>query len=335
MRPTSLKKRSAWVLGAALLVTAAAGLWQARAGTAATRFEKPITIVVTFPPGGGTDLLARRLGERLQQHLGQPVVVDNRPGASGTIGSAYVAKAAPDGHTLLLAPSTFSIAPLVLKTGKQGPAYDVLNDLAPVIQVGVQPLFLVAGSGAGAKDFRQFMGVARQKGLQYGSPGSGSPMHILGEMFNKAAGVDIGHVPYRGVAPVITDVLGGHIPVTWMTLGPVAPYIANGKMTLLAVADAQRSKLAPSVPTLAELGVKDVEVGAWQGLFGPKGLPAPVVKTLNAHMNEILKMPDVVDRLQTLGIVPLGGDAARLAQTNAGDYQRFGKIIQAFNIQAD
>jgi len=322
----------------ALAATLAAAATLAGAPALAQSYpSKPVTIVVAYPAGGDTDAMARLFAEKLATRLGQPVVVDNKPGASGTIGSAYVAKAAPDGHTLLLAPSTFSIAPLVLKGNKSGPAYDVLGDLAPVIQVGTQPLFLVAGAGVGAKDFKQFMALAKQGGkpLQYGSPGSGSPMHILGEMFNKAAGVDIAHVPYRGVAPVITDVLGGHIPMTWMTLGPVAPYIANGKMTLLAVADAQRSKLAPSVPTLAELGVKDVDVGAWQGLMGPKGLPAPIVKTLNGHMNEILKMPDVVERLLTLGIVPLGGEPGRLAQTNAHDYQRFGKIIQAFNIQAD
>lgn len=319
------------------LLLAAGALCASGLATAQSWPARPIRLVVPFTPGGSSDLLGRAIGQKLSESLGQPVVIDNVPGAGGSLGADRVAKAAPDGHTLLLAPSTFSIAPLVLKGNKSGPAYDVLGDLAPVIQVGTQPLFLVAGAGVGAKDFKQFMALAKQGGkpLQYGSPGSGSPMHILGEMFNKAAGVDIAHVPYRGVAPVITDVLGGHIPMTWMTLGPVAPYIANGKMTLLAVADAQRSKLAPSVPTLAELGVKDVDVGAWQGLMGPKGLPVPIVKTLNGHMNEILKMPDVVERLLTLGIVPLGGEPGRLAQTNAHDYQRFGKIIQAFNIQAD
>ncbi len=320
-----------------LALTAAAALSLGAVSAQAQNYpSKVVTIVVAYPAGGDTDALARLFAEKLATRLGQPVVVDNKPGASGTIGTVQVARAVPDGHTLLLAPATFSIAPLVLKS-KNGPAYDAINDLAPIVQVGTMPLFLVAGGGTGIKDFKQFMQAAKRpgKGLQYGSPGSGSTMHILGEMFNKAADVQVGHIPYRGVAPVINDVLGGHVPLTWMTLGPVAPYLANGKLQLLAVADNERSKLAPNVPTLPEVGVKGVELAAWQGLLGPKGLPEPIVRTLNAHMNEILKMPDVIERMHTLGIVPLGGEPARLAQTNASDHQRLGKVIQALDIQAD
>ncbi len=298
--------------------------------------NKTITIVVAYPAGGDTDAMARLFAERLSQRMNQTVIVDNKPGASGTIGSAMVGKAAPDGYTLLLAPSTFSIAPLVLKTGT-GVAYDVLNDHTPIIKVGVQPLFLVASGNLGVKDYAQFKALASQPGknFQYGSPGSGSPMHVLGEMYNHASGIKLTHVPYRGAAPVITDVLGGHVPTMWMTLGPVAPHLANGKMQMLAVADAKRSVLAPQVPTLAELGVKDVEVGAWQGLFGPKGLPPAIVKTLNEHMNAILKTPDVIERLKALGIVPEGGSPDVLAKTNAADNARFSKVITQFGIQAD
>lgn len=298
--------------------------------------SKPVTIVVAYPAGGDADAIARVFAEKLGQRLNQSFIVENKPGASGTIGASLVAKAPADGHMLLLAPSTFSIAPLVLKTGT-GAAYDVLNDHTPIIKIGTQPLFLVAGSGLGVKDYAQFKTVAGQPGktLQYGSPGSGSPMHVLGEMYSHASGIKLDHVPYRGVAPVITDVLGGHISVTWMTLGPVAPHLSTNKMNLLAVADAKRSPLAPQVPTLGELGIKGVEVGAWQGLFGPKGLPPAVVKTLNEHMNAILKMPDVVERLKVLGILPEGGTPEALAKTNAADNARFGKVITQFGIQAD
>jgi len=297
--------------------------------------SKPITLVVAYPAGGDTDALARLFAEKLATRLGQPVVVDNRPGASGIIGSAYVSKAAPDGYTLLLAPSTFSIAQLVLKTnGSSG--YDVLNGFTPVVQTGSQPLFLVAGGGSGLASVKDVVAAAKGgKTLSYASPGSGSPMHILGEMFARASGASLAHVPYKGVAPAVNDVLGGHVPVTFITLGPVAPYFANGKLRPLAVASAQRSPLAPDVPTLAELGFKDVEVTAWNGLWGPRNLPAETVKTLNGHFNEILRMPDIVARMAVLGTTPVGGEAAVLGKTNAADYTRFGKVIKELGIQAD
>lgn len=293
---------------------------------------KPITLIVAYPAGGDTDAMARLYAEKLSTRLGQPVIVDNKPGASGAIGSTFVSKAAPDGYTLLMAPSTFAIAPLVLKAGG---GYDVLHGFTPVIQSSVQPLFVAVGATAGAKDLKSLVALAKTKELTYASPGSGSPMHILGEMFNKSAGIKIAHVPYRGVAPAVNDLLGGHVPVTFITLGPVAPHLATGKMALLAVADAQRSTLAPTVPTLAELGYKDVEVAAWQGLFGPKGLPVEVVKTLNQHMNEILKMPEVVSKMAVFGALPVGGEPAKLEKTNDADHTRFAKIVKEFGIQAD
>lgn len=296
--------------------------------------SKPITLVVAYPAGGDTDAMARLYAEKLTARLGQPVIVDNRPGASGTIGSAYVAKAPADGYTLLLAPSTFAIAPLVLKSGS-GTSYDVLNGFTPIVQTSLQPLFIAASPVMGAKDVKELVAMSKVRMLSYASPGSGSPMHILGEMFNKSAGVKISHVPYRGVAPAVNDLLGGHVPMTFITYGPVAPHIATGKVVALAVAEHQRSPLAPNVPTLTELGYKDVEVGAWQGLFGPKGLPADITKTLNSHLNEILRMPDVVAKMATFGALPSGGDPSRLAKANAGDYERFGKIIKEFGIQAD
>jgi tripartite-type tricarboxylate transporter receptor subunit TctC len=295
---------------------------------------KPITLVVAYPAGGDTDALARLFAEKLSTRVGQPVVVDNRPGASGIIGSAYVSKATPDGYTLLLAPSTFSIAQLVLKTNGSG--YDVLSGFTPIVQTGSQPLFLVAGGNSGLATVKDAVAAARGgKMLSYASPGSGSPMHILGEMFARASGTTLAHVPYKGVAPAINDVLGGHVPVTFITLGPVAPYIANGKLRPLAVASAQRSPLAPNVPTLAEQGYKDVEVTAWNGLWGPRNLPPEIVKTLNGHFNEILKMPEIVSRMAVLGTTPVGGDADVLGKTNAADYARFGKVIKELGIQAD
>jgi tripartite-type tricarboxylate transporter receptor subunit TctC len=321
-----LHRRSLLALAAAACIAPAAfaqGNWP----------SKPITIVVSYPAGGDTDAMARLYADKLSTRLGQPVIVDNKPGASGIIGNSYVAKAAADGYTLLMTPSTISIAQLVVKTSPST-SYDVLNDFTPIVQTATQPLFLVSGAAA-PKDMKELLATARSKPLTYASPGSGSPMHILGELFNKSAGVKVAHVPYRGVAPAVNDVLGGHVPLTFITLGPVEPYIASGKVHAIAVADKQRSPLAPNVPTLAELGVKDVEVGAWQGLMAPKGLSPEIQKTLNTHMNEILKMPDVVAKMKVFGALPAGGEPARLAKTNADDNARFGKIIRDFGISAD
>ena len=296
---------------------------------------KPITMVVSYPAGGDTDALARVLAEKLGAKLGQNVLVDNKPGASGTIGNSFVAKSAPDGYTLLMTPNTISIATLVLKAGT-GAQYDVVNDFTPIIQIGTQSLFLVINASTGVTNVKELVAAAKaDKVKTYATPGSGSPMHILGEVFNKAAGTKIAQVPYRGSAPAVTDLIGGHVPFMYTTLGPVAQYIASGKMANLAVADLKRSPLAPNVPTLAELGYKDVDVGAWQGIMGPKGMPADVVKTLNTHLNEIIKMPDVVARMTTIATIRVGGDGAVLGKINAFDHNRYAKVIKEFGIQAD
>ena len=296
---------------------------------------KPITFIVSYPAGGDTDALARLFAEKLSTRLGQSVIVDNKPGASGTIGNALVAKSPADGYTLLFSPSTLSISNLVLSTGS-GASYDVISDFTPVIQIGSQSLFLVVNSSTGIRSVKDLLAAAKtEKVKTYATPGSGSPMHVLGEMFNRAAGTKMQQVPYRGAAPVVTDIVGGHIPFTYITMGPVEQHLASGKLSLVAVADAKRSPLTPQVPTLAEEGVKDVLVGAWQGVFGPKGLPADVVATLNSHMNAILKMPEVEARMKTLATLPVGGDPSVMAKLNAFDHQRFAKVIKELGIKAD
>ncbi len=295
--------------------------------------SKPITIVVAYPVGGDTDVMARLYAEKLSHRLGQPVLIDNRPGASGIIGSAHVSRAPADGYTLLLAPSTLSIAQLVLKTGT---GYDVLKGFTPIVKTGEQPLFVAASQASGIQDVNGLIDAGRRQRITYASPGAGSPMHLLGELFNRNAGVNLSHVPYKGVAPAVNDLIGGHVPTTFMTYGPLAPYLGrDGKARLLAVASPARSPLAPGVPTLTELGIKGVEISAWQGLFGPVGLPKEIVGTLNAHMNEILKMPDIASKMATLGALPAGGDPARLEKTNADDLARFTTLVKELGIQGD
>ena len=316
-------------------ITAAALAAVAGPAAAQTWPTKPVTIVVAYPAGGDTDAIARVYAEKLAARIGQQVLIDNRPGASGTIGNASVAKAPADGHTLLFTPSTFPIAQHVLKLAP-ATAHDVVNDFTPIIKTGNIPLLIVASPTVGIKDMKQLLAEAKAgKPFTYGSPGAGSPMHIAGEMLNKAAGARITHVPYRGVAPVVTDTLGGHVTIGWITPGAVGGHVQSGKLLPLAVAERTRTKLMPEVPTLIELGYPELDVSAWMGLLGPKGMPAEVVRTLGAHFNEILKMPDVMARMAALGIEPIGGDPAVLARQIAGDNERFGKLVKDFNIKAD
>lgn len=297
--------------------------------------NKQINLIVAFPPGGDTDALARLFAEKLSTRLGQPVIVENKTGASGTIGNSYVAKANPDGYTLLFTPNTMATAPLVLKPGT-GATYDPLTDFTPIFLAGTQSLFLVTTAASGVTNMSELVAAAKAgKVVNYASPGAGSPMHILGEMFNKSAGVKISPIAYRGSGPAIVDLLGGHLPMMYTTLGPVSQHLASGKLVNIGVADAKRSPLQPNVPTLTESGFKDSEVGAWQGFVGPKGLSPKIVRTLNGHLNEIIKAPDVATRMTALALVPAGGEPAEIARMTATDFSRYGKIIKEAGIQAD
>lgn len=319
----------------AIAASATAALFAGHALAQAPYPSKPITIVVAYPAGGDTDVLARLIGQKLTERLGQPVIVENRTGAGGTIGSAYVAKAAPDGYTLLLAPNTLSIVPHVLKDGN-GAHYDALTDFSPIIQLASQSLFVLATKASGVNNLKELVAAVKAGKIQsYASPGNGSPMHILAELFGKSAGVKITQVPYRGSVPAVADMIGGHVPMMYGTLGPAAQHIASGRITVLGVADPKRSPFLPNVPTLAEQGFKDADVGAWQALLGPKGMPANTVKLLNTHLNEILKMPDVIASMAGFSASPVGGDPEKLGKLVASDYLRYGKVVQEFGIRAD
>ncbi len=297
--------------------------------------SKPITIVNGYPAGGDSDAMARLYAEKLTAKFGQQVIVDNKPGASGTIAAAAVAKAVPDGYTLIFVPSTFAIAQLTLKVGP-ATAHDVVKDFTPIIRAANVPLMAVTAPASGMKDMKSLLAAAKGgKALTYGSPGAGSPMHIIGEVLNKEAGTKLTHVLYRGVAPVVTDALGNHIAIGWVTPPAVMSHVQGGKLTPLAIADKQRSKLFPDVPTLVELGYKEAEVTAWLGLLGPKGMPADVTAKLNAAMNEVLKMPDVAQKMTALGYEVMGGEPSALASVIAADNDRFTKIIKEFGITAE
>lgn len=294
----------------------------------------PFTIVAPFPPGGPVDTLARMLSAGLAERYQQPAVVENRTGADGNIGIQKVRDAKPDGHTLLVVPQgNLTINP----TLKPAFNFNIDRDYVPVASLARTANVVAVNPAVPAKTIAELVALSKAKpdSISYASPGVGSSLHLAGELFRQQSGADILHVAYKGTAPGLNDVLGGQVPMTVMTLGPIAPFLTNGKIAALAVMDSKRSPLAPQVPTMAEAGFKTLDGTAWQGLFAPKGTPAAVVSTLNQHMNAILQMPDVVAKMATFGALPAGGETARLEKTNADDHARYTRLVKEFGIQAD
>lgn len=305
-------------------------------GAAAQAYpDKTISLVVAYPPGGDSDATARLFAEKLSQRLKQPVIVENKPGAGGTVGNTYVSRAKADGYTLLFTPNPFTTAPMVLKLAPNA-TYDVLNGFEPVALTAMQSVLLVTHPDSGIKSVADLVTQAKAgKPLTYASPGAGSPMHIVAEWLNRAAGIQVQHVPFRGVGPMIPDMLAGRVSMGYVTLGAVEQHLKSGKLVAVALTDGERSPLVPNLSTVAEQGYKDVKLGAWNGIFAPKGTPPAVVKLLNEHLNEILRMPDVVEKMATFGSRPVGGKPEALAKINADDYARLSKLIKDLNIQAD
>ena len=324
------------IAAATIAAALTAGLAFTQSAVAQSAFpSRNITLVVPFPPGGGPDLAARAIGEKLAARLGKPVVVDNKPGAGALIGAGVVAKSPADGHTLLFTPNTVVISPHVLPAGAGG-GINVARDLVPVIAPATTPLVLVAHPSLAATRLQEALDAARKSpGLPYGSAGNGSPMHFAGEMMKRAAKVDLLHVPYKGVAPSINAALGGEVKLLFVGLGGAVPHIKSGKLVPLAVTEAKRSDLLPDVPTATEQGVPGVEVNAWYGVFAPLSTPQAIIDQLNAEFNAVIAMPDVRSRLSTAGVEPLGGSAAVLAGFVKSDNERYGTLARELKISAD
>jgi tripartite-type tricarboxylate transporter receptor subunit TctC len=320
------------VLSAALCTAAALSV---PAAIAETYPNKHIALVVSYPPGGDTDAMARIYAEKLTTLLGQPVVVENRPGAGGTVGNSQVGRAKADGYTLLFTPNPFTTAPLVMNLPKQS-SYDVLEGFEPIILTGMQSILLVTHPSTGIKTVADLVAKAKTgKQLNYASPGAGSPMHIVAEWLNNAAGIRVQHVPYRGIGPMIPDLLTGTVQMGYTTYGPVSQHISSGRLVAVALTDGERTALIPGLSTIAEQGYKDVRLGAWHGIMAPKGTSATVIALINGHMNDILKMPDVVQKMAAFGAIPVGGKAEALSKINADDYERLSKLVKELQIRAD
>jgi len=294
---------------------------------------KPIKIVVPYPPGGFNDTLGRTLAAKFQEAWGQPAFVENKPGGNTLIGSDYVAKAAPDGYTLLVVAFPFAVTPSLIREMP----YDTLRDFAPVILAAQSPNLLVVNPQMPVKTVGELVAMAKsQPGkLSYASTGNGSSNHISMELFKSLAGVDIVHVPYKGSAPAVSDLLGGQVQVMFDNLPNVLPQVKAGRLRALATSGTTRTPLAPDLPTVAEAGVPGYEVMVWFGLVAPARTPREIVRKLNAEVTRILAMPDVRERFQAQGVEPVGSTPEQFGEHIRSQMSKWAKVVKDAGVTAE
>ncbi len=295
--------------------------------------SKPIRIIVPYPPGGFNDTLARTLGQKLNQKWGQSVVVDNRPGGGTTIGTNLVAKAPADGHTLLVVSFAFGVNPSLY----QQLPYDTRRDFAPVVLAAGTANVLVVNPQLPVKSVLDLIALAKAKPgkLNYASAGNGSSNHLSMELFKSMAGVDMVHVPYKGSAPAVTDLIGGQVDVMFDNVPNVLQHVKAGKLRGLAVSSKARSPFTPDLPTVAEAGVPGFDVSVWFGVVAPSGTPKAVVFQLNAEINRILKLPEVVESFHKQGVDPLGGTPDAFAEFLRDQSVKWAKVVKDSGAKAE
>ncbi|HWI13492.1 MAG TPA: tripartite tricarboxylate transporter substrate binding protein [Burkholderiales bacterium] len=307
--------------------------WTATAGAQAFP-SKPIRVVITYPPGGSTDVVGRALAAKLTEGLGQQVVVDNRGGAGGIIGTDIVAHAAPDGYTVLLGTSAgMSINPLLHKKLP----YNVQRDFVPVSLVVVNPQALVAHPAVAASNVQELIKLARAKPgqINYASPGVGSPNHMGMELLKSMTGINVVHVPYKGGGPAMTELLAGQVQLLFNSIPSVLPQVKAGRLKALAVGSARRSPAMPDVPTVAESGVPGYEYATWYGLFAPAGTPRPVVAILSKAVDTALSSPDLAQSLAAQGSEPNPGTPDQLARFMKAEHERWSRVVKAAGMTAE
>jgi tripartite-type tricarboxylate transporter receptor subunit TctC len=316
----------------ALLLAASLGL-AAGPALAQSYPSKPIRIVVGYTPGGATDLVARVIAAEMTKSLGQSVVVENRPGANSNIASELVAKSAPDGYTLLLG----SIANAInMGTGKSL-GYDTLRDLVPITQAMTAPSILTVNPSFPAKDLKELIALARAEPGKYtfASSGAGSSPHLAGELFKMRAGIDLVHVPYKGAAPALNDLLAGHVPMGFQTALSAVPQLQTGRLRAIAVAAPKRIAQLPDVPTMAEAGLADIEVSSWNGLFAPAKTPPEIVALLHTHAARALHNPEVRNKLIAEGGEPVGSTPEAFREYVRAEIEKWRLVIRASGAKFD
>jgi len=295
---------------------------------------RPIRLVVPFPPGGATDIAARLIGERMSADWKQPVTVDNRPGAGGNIGADVVAKAAPDGYTLIVGVTGSHAINTSLYARMP---YDPVKDFEAISQVAVVPNVVVVHPSVPAQTLRELVALAKKEPgkLNYASLGSGTAAHLTMEMFKTAAGIDLTHIPYKGSSPAVADLIAGQVQTMIDGLPSALPHVKAGKLRALAVTSARRSAAAPDLPTIAESGYPGFSADAWSGLFAPKGTPRPIVDKLAAETQRILKLPEVQKRLADLGAEPVGSTPAEFSEHVKREIDKWARVVKASGARVD
>lgn len=313
-----------------LLLAAVAG-----AGTWAQDYpNRAVKLIVPFPPGGGTDILARPIAQKLSELWGQPVVVDNRGGAGGNLGTKLAAEAPPDGYTLILGVQGTHA---VNQSLYSNPGFDATRDFAAITQIANTPNILVVHPSVPATSVSQLIALARQKpgGLNYATPGNGTPSHLATEMFKTMADVNLVHVPYKGSGPALTDMLGGQTQL-WIANAPVVlPHIKTGKLRALATTSAKRPAIAPDVPTLAEAGLKDYEADTWYGLFAPARTPPAVLDRIHADIVKVLNLPEIRETFAAQGAEIVANSQAEFTRKVREDVAKWRKVVQQLQLKVD
>ena len=316
--------RFAAILAALLSVSAHADTWP----------SKPVKMVVPFPAGGPTDVMTRVVAEKLSAALGQSVIVDNKPGAGGTIGAQFVAKSAPDGYTFVMATgSTHSVGPYLVST----PPYDPVKDFTPVIWAGNAPNILVVSPRLGFRNVRELIayGKAHPGQLNFASSGVGSVAHLTGELFARQAGIELTHVPYKGTQLSLTDLMSGQVAMLFDAIITAKPHVDAGRLRSLGISTRKRSPLMPDLPTISESGLAGFESYNWFGVFGPAGTPQAVVDRMNAEMNRVLQDPAVRARFAQLGFEPAGGSGPEFAAMMRAETAKWRKVIDEAHVKAE
>jgi len=294
---------------------------------------RTVQIVVPYTPGTGADILARAFGPKLAERWKVGVVTDNRPGATGNIGAEFVSKAAPDGHTLLFTATSFGTTPALY----QKLPFDPVRSFAPVILIATSGLALVVHPQLPVKSVKEFIQLAKRRPgqMHYSSPGNGGPQHLAMELFKLETGIDIVHVPYKGLAGAMTDLIGGHVQAMISATQTAHSSVQSGRLRVLAVMSPERSSAYPDAPTVKELGLAQVEVETWYGSFAPAGTPAPVVMKINAELNAILKSSEMRELLAKLGMTPRGGSPEHFGSMVRAELARWDRVVKAAKIKAD
>lgn len=321
----NMRELLSWGLGATLM---------AGTGSAIAAYpDKPIKLIIAFAPGGTSDTLGRLVATHLSKALKQPVVAENRPGATGTIGTHAVAKAAPDGYTLLMASSSSHYSAYLYPSIP----YDLKHDFAPVAGMAVLPLYVVARPDFPANNIAELVALARKKNssVTYASPGSGGAAHLATELFMKEAGIQMLHVPYKGVAAALADIMGGRVDLIFDSVSTSQQYIATGKLKALGITSAQRAKVVPTVPTVAESGFPGFEATYWMGLWAPAGTPPAVIERINSSVQDFLKSDEMRQRIAEIGGELLPGSPRDFGSYVDRDSKKWVGIIKDLGLKAD